>query len=82
MEHTDDIRPFRVTIPQAELDDLKDRIARTRWPRTPPRTDWSRGVPLGYLKELTAYCRSSSAPSTAKTSTSCTCDRPSRTRCP
>jgi epoxide hydrolase len=55
MEHTDDIRPFRVTIPQAELDDLKDRIARTRWPRTPPSTDWSRGVPLDYLKELTAY---------------------------
>jgi epoxide hydrolase len=26
------VRPFRIDIPQAELDDLRDRLARTRWP--------------------------------------------------
>jgi hypothetical protein len=29
---SDEIRPFRVDIPQADLDDLDDRLARTRWP--------------------------------------------------
>jgi hypothetical protein len=27
-----EIRPFRVEVPQADLDDLHDRLARTRWP--------------------------------------------------
>jgi epoxide hydrolase len=44
--------PFRVDIPQADLDDLHDRIAATRWPDDLPGVGWSRGVPLGYLKEL------------------------------
>lgn len=26
------IRPFRIAIPQSDLDDLRDRLARTRWP--------------------------------------------------
>ncbi|MGJ5875494.1 epoxide hydrolase N-terminal domain-containing protein [Streptomyces griseiscabiei] len=30
------VRPFRIDIPQAELDDLADRLARTRWPRRLP----------------------------------------------
>jgi Epoxide hydrolase N terminus len=49
------IRPFPIAIPQAYLDDLRDRLARTRWPDELPGVGWSRGVPLGYLKELTAY---------------------------
>jgi len=49
------IRPFRIDIPQADLDDLLGRLARTRWPDQPPGTGWTRGVPLGYLKELAAY---------------------------
>ncbi|WP_432104502.1 epoxide hydrolase family protein [Streptomyces sp. bgisy091] len=50
------VRPFKVDIPQADLDDLRDRLARTRW-NTGVRglDDWSRGVPAGYLKELAAY---------------------------
>ncbi|MET8139411.1 epoxide hydrolase family protein [Sphaerisporangium sp. NPDC005288] len=55
MENTTDIRPFRVDIPQAELDDLRDRIARARWPRQIPGTGWERGVPAEYLKELAVY---------------------------
>ncbi|WP_437995182.1 epoxide hydrolase family protein [Sorangium sp. So ce185] len=52
-----DIQPFRIDIPQAALDDLRDRLARTRWPDELPSAGWSYGVPLGYLKELAAYWR-------------------------
>jgi epoxide hydrolase len=55
MDETTAIRPFRIDIPQADLDDLLGRLARTRWPDQPPGTGWTRGVPLGYLKELAAY---------------------------
>jgi epoxide hydrolase len=49
------IRPFRIDVPQADLDDLRDRLHRTRWPDELPGVAWTRGVPLGYLKELAAY---------------------------
>jgi pimeloyl-ACP methyl ester carboxylesterase len=49
------IRPFRISVPQAKLDDLRQRLAQTRWPSELPGLGWSRGVPLGYLKELVAY---------------------------
>jgi epoxide hydrolase len=53
----DGIRPFRIEVPEADLDDLHDRLARTRWPDELPGAGWSRGVPLGYLEELAAYWR-------------------------
>jgi len=53
------IKPFKIDIPQADLDDLRDRLARTRWPDELPGVGWSRGVPLGYLKELADYWRTS-----------------------
>lgn len=53
--------PFRIEIPQAEIDDLRSRLAHTRWPDPVPGrddpTDFSRGVPLGYLEELAEYWR-------------------------
>ncbi len=49
------MRPFRIDIPQADLDDLRGRIAGTRWPDELPDAGWDRGVPLGYLKELADY---------------------------
>src|ERR687894_2596470 len=52
---TDEIRTFRIEVPQADLDDLRERLARTRFPDEIPGVGWSRGVPLGYLKGLTAY---------------------------
>jgi len=52
-----EIRPFRIDIPQADLDDLNDRLAHTRFPDELPDVGWSRGVPLGYLKELAEYWR-------------------------
>lgn len=51
------IRPYRVEISQAALDDLYDRLSRTRWPEEAPEAGWSSGVPLGYLKELAEYWR-------------------------
>jgi len=52
-----EIRPFRIAVPQADLDDLRDRLARTRWPDELPGVGWSRGVPVGYLRELADYWR-------------------------
>jgi epoxide hydrolase len=49
------IWPFRIEIPQADLDDLGQRLARTRWPDELPDIGWSRGVPLDYLKQLAGY---------------------------
>jgi pimeloyl-ACP methyl ester carboxylesterase len=52
-----EVRPFRVDVPQADLDNLRDRLARTRWPDERSDVGWSRGVPLGYLKGLAEYWR-------------------------
>ncbi|MBP2184612.1 epoxide hydrolase family protein [Amycolatopsis magusensis] len=54
---TPDIQPFSVDIPQSQLDDLAQRLAATRWPDELPGVGWSRGVPVGYLKELAEYWR-------------------------
>ncbi|MFI6497810.1 epoxide hydrolase family protein [Nonomuraea typhae] len=51
------IRPFRIDIPQEQLDDLAARLAGTRWPDELPGVGWSRGVPVAYLKELAEYWR-------------------------
>ncbi|MET8637213.1 epoxide hydrolase family protein [Streptomyces sp. NPDC004074] len=51
------IRPFRLAIPQSDLDDLHDRLDRTRWPGELPGVGWAYGVPLGYLRELVRYWR-------------------------
>jgi epoxide hydrolase len=51
------LRPFRIQIPQADLDDLHERLARTRWPDELPGAGWSRGVPLDYLRDLAEYWR-------------------------
>lgn len=51
------IRPFRVEVPDADLDDLRDRLARTRWPDELPGAGWRHGIPLGYLRELADYWR-------------------------
>ncbi|MFB8003170.1 epoxide hydrolase family protein [Nocardia sp. NPDC056000] len=52
-----DIIPFRIDIPQVELDDLRDRLARTRSPHPVPGTgaDWDHGIAPDYLGELAAY---------------------------
>jgi pimeloyl-ACP methyl ester carboxylesterase len=51
----DVIRPFRISIPEAELIDLQRRIAVTRWPDRETVNDRSQGVPLAKLQELVRY---------------------------
>jgi epoxide hydrolase len=48
----DELTPFRVEVPEARLHDLRERLARTRWPEPETVGDWSQGVPLAYLQEL------------------------------
>jgi pimeloyl-ACP methyl ester carboxylesterase len=50
------IRPFRIDIPESELDDLRARLERTRWPDELPDPG-ERGVRLAYVKELADYWR-------------------------
>ena len=51
----DTLIPFHIQIPEADLRDLRDRLARTRWPEAETVADWSQGVPLSYLRELCRY---------------------------
>ena len=54
---TTEVKPFRIEIAQSELDDLRARLDRVRWPDELPGVGWSYGVPVGYLKELVEYWR-------------------------
>jgi pimeloyl-ACP methyl ester carboxylesterase len=54
----DTIEEFRIDIPQAELDDLRDRLARTRWPDQLPGVGWDYGIALDDVRELASYWRS------------------------
>jgi pimeloyl-ACP methyl ester carboxylesterase len=54
----DGIRPFRIDVPQPDVDDLHDRLHHARWPEEVPGVaDWSRGMPAADLKELAEYWR-------------------------
>ncbi|WP_433762309.1 epoxide hydrolase family protein [Nocardia sp. CA-135398] len=44
--------PFRIDIPQSQLDDLRLRLTRTRWPERQPVPDWSQGIPLDAMTDL------------------------------
>jgi epoxide hydrolase len=57
MTTSTEIRPFRIDIPAGDLDDLRDRLSRTRWPDELPGDGWRGGVPLGYLQQLADYWR-------------------------
>lgn len=60
MTENNALTPFRIDIPQADMDDLRNRLAHTRWPVPVPgddRTDFSRGIPPVYLMELAEYWR-------------------------
>lgn len=50
-------QPFRIDIPQADLDDLHDRLVRTRWPDELPGVGWSYGVNKDYLYDLVEHWR-------------------------
>ena len=91
------ILPFTYSAPQGALDDLKQRLARVRWPERETVADWSQGVPLAKLQALVEYwrtdydwrrcearsiaLRSTARRSMASTSTSCMFVRRMPMRC-
>lgn len=50
--------PFTIDIPDAEIDDLKARLARTRWPSEVADSGWQYGANLAYVRELCGYWQS------------------------
>jgi len=52
---SEDIRPFKVSFPQSDLDDLRRRIAATRWPNRETVADTTQGVQLSTIQKLAAY---------------------------
>jgi pimeloyl-ACP methyl ester carboxylesterase len=52
---SDEIRPFRVNVPEEQLVDLRRRIAATRWPDRETVNDWSQGVQLAKFQEVVRY---------------------------
>ncbi|MGW4064959.1 epoxide hydrolase family protein [Amycolatopsis sp. NPDC004747] len=56
---TNEIRPFRIDVPQAELDDLHRRLASARFADPVPgdEADWSRGIPPSAVRALAEYWR-------------------------
>ncbi|HEY6791457.1 MAG TPA: epoxide hydrolase [Trebonia sp.] len=49
------MRTYRIEIPQSELDELRARVAATRWPPALADDGWDRGVPVAYLQGLAEY---------------------------
>ncbi|HTV99432.1 MAG TPA: epoxide hydrolase N-terminal domain-containing protein, partial [Streptosporangiaceae bacterium] len=49
------VRPFTVSIPDAEIDDLRQRLGRTRWPDPETVGDWSQGVRVANARSLIDY---------------------------
>ena len=49
------VRPFEIDVPQSALDDLRERLARTRFPDEIEGADWDYGANLAYIKELVEY---------------------------
>ncbi len=92
-----EIRPFRVDVPDEQIDDLRRRIAATRWPTEELVPDRSQGVQLATMQALarywatdydwrTAEAKLNALPqfttgSTGSRSTSSTSGRGTRTRC-
>src|SRR5689334_4527036 len=54
---SDVIRPRPFAVSDAALDDLRERLRRTRWPEPEPVPDWSQGVPSRTLRALCDYWR-------------------------
>jgi epoxide hydrolase len=51
------VEPFRIHVSDADLAELKERLARTRFPDEIPGSGWGYGANLSYVKELVAYWR-------------------------
>jgi microsomal epoxide hydrolase len=53
------VQPFTIAVPQATLDDLRERLARTRWIEQAKQAGWNHGLELGYMQELVDHWRHS-----------------------
>ena len=53
------VHPFRVEVPQSELDELNARLDATRWPDQPAGVGWSQGTPVSVVRELARFWRGS-----------------------
>ncbi|MGW6445839.1 epoxide hydrolase family protein [Lentzea sp. NPDC055074] len=51
------MKPFEITIPQSEIDDLHRRLDQTRWPLDPAGSSWAQGTPQDRLRELVRHWR-------------------------
>src|SRR5215212_2272231 len=51
----DELRPFRITVPEEALADLRRRISTTKWPERETVEDPSQGVQLATISELARY---------------------------
>jgi hypothetical protein len=49
---TESIRPFRIAVDEAVLDDLRQRLRRTRWPEAELVDDWSQGAPRAWIQDI------------------------------
>lgn len=49
------VRPFLLQVPETELEALRQRLRRTRWPERETVGDWSQGTPLDYVRDLCGY---------------------------
>jgi pimeloyl-ACP methyl ester carboxylesterase len=55
MQNVVEIRPFRIEVPQADLDAVQDRLARTRFTEDLPDAGWEYGVPVAEVRKLLAH---------------------------
>ena len=46
------VEPHPIDVPQSDLDDLRERLRRTRWPERETVDDWSQGIPLAYVQDV------------------------------
>lgn len=51
------MRPYRIEVPESELVDLRERLARTRWPAQDVEPPWAAGADPAYVRELCEYWR-------------------------
>jgi len=58
-QKNEEVKPFEYHAPQSALDDLKQRLAQTRWPERETANDWSQGVPLEKMRALIDYWQTS-----------------------
>jgi len=50
-------QPFTLTVPEAAIVDLRERLGRTRFPDQAPGEPWAYGTDVGYLRQLVEYWR-------------------------